>query len=362
MGLFDIIEAMRIWDYGCEKMKKKGIILGLIFLIGCTAPQEENTEITYSRTEILMNTPVEIQIFNNGSNELLDDAFDLVADLERRLTVNDTGSEVEDINEAAGISPIAVSEDTFYLIERSVYFSSYSDGLFNVAIGPLTQLWSIGFDNAQRPDDDEIADILPLLNYLNITLDPNSQTVFLEEKGMRLDLGGIAKGFIADEVSSLLTDHDVDRALIIVGGDIFALGHNDTGDPWRIGIRNPILDPNSEQVLIGSIPAANQAVATSGVYERYIEVAGNIYHHTLDWQTGFPFETDILSISIVADTGLLAEVYSTVLFGKTIEEGLAYIESIDSIEAILISADKGIYLTTGLQENFVLLAEDFEIR
>jgi len=340
------------------KVKKTRILLGLLILSGCATPQQ--TETIYSRTEILMNTPVEIRILNNGSDELLDAAFELVADLERRLTVNDTGSEIEDINEAAGISPVAVSEQAFYLIEQAIYFSIYSDGLFNAAIGPLTRLWSIGFDNAQRPSDAEIANTLPLLNYANITLDPGTQTVFLEESGMRLDLGAIAKGFIADEVTNLLTNHAVEQALIILGGDLFALGTNAYGNPWRIGIRNP--NPNDEEFLIGTIPATNQAVATSGVYERYIEVDNVVYHHTLDWRTGFPFDTDIVSISVIAKTGLLAEAYSTILFGKTIEAGLTYIESLDDIEAVFISADNEIYLTTGLQDDFVLLAEDFEIR
>ena len=341
-------------------MKKIGFLLGLLILTGCTVPLTQNNETTYSQTKILMNTPVEIRIFNNGSYELLDEAFAMVTDLERRLTVNDTGSEVEDINEAAGLEPIAVSEDTFYLIEQSIYFTNYSNGLFNAAIGPLTRLRSIGFDNVQRPSDAEIANTLPLLNYTNITLDADAQTVFLEEPGMRLDLGAIAKGFIADEVTNLLTENDVERALIIIGGDLFALGTNDQGNPWRIGIRHP--NPSEEEFLIGTIPAVNQAVATSGVYERYIEIDGVFYHHTLDWRTGFPFDTDIVSISIVAETGLLAEVYSTILFGKTIEAGLAYVESIDNIEALFISADNGLYLTTGLLDDFILMVEDFEIR
>lgn len=338
-------------------MKKIGPIIGLLILFGCATSQ---TESTYTRTEILMNTPVEIQIFNNGSEALLDEAFNLIADLERRLTVNDVGSEVEDINEAAGISPVVVSADTFYLIEQSIYFSNYSDGTFNATIGPLTKLWNIGFDNAQRPPDTEIVNVLPLLNYANITLNADAQTVFLKEHGMRLDLGGIAKGFIADEVAGLLTDNDVEHALIIVGGDLFALGANTNDEPWRVGIQNPI--PGDEEFLIGSIPAINQAVATSGVYERYLEIDGNIYHHKFDWRTGFPFETDIISISVIAESGLLAEVYSTILFGKTIEAGLAYIESVHNVEALLISDDNGIYLTTGLQNNFVLIAENFEIR
>ena len=340
-------------------MKRAGIILGLMILIGCMTPQ---TEAPHSRTEILMNTPVEIQIFTNGSDELLDKAFDLVTDLERRLTVNEVGSEVEDINQAAGISPVAVSEDTFHLIERSIYFSNYSAGRFNVAIGPLTKLWSIGFDNAQRPSDAEIQSVLPLLNYTNITLDADTQTVFLEEQGMRLDLGAIAKGFIADEVAGLLTAHDVERAIIIVGGDLLALGARANGDPWRIGIRNPTPNPNDEEFLIGTIPAINQAVATSGVYGRYLEIDGVVYHHTLNWRTGFPFETDVLSISVIADTGLLAEIYTTILFGKTIEAGLAYIESLDNVEAVLVSTNNEIYLTTGLRNDFVLIAEEFEIR
>ena len=333
--------------------------VSLLSIVACSR-QNENGDKIYERTEFHMGTVIEIRIFDHGSDELLDQAFAKVVDLEQRLTVNASGSEVEAINEGAGIQPVKVSEEVFNLIQYALYYSKKSDGLFNATIGPLTRLWNIGFNDARKPRDSEIQTVLPLLNFENVTLDATELTVFLHEEGMRFDLGAIAKGFMADEVTSLLRENGVTRALVIMGGDLYALGGRADGSPWNIGIRNPFAI-GREDSLVGTVPANNQAVATSGVYERYIEVNGQIYHHILNSETGYPFVNDLLGVSVVADTGVLAEAYTTVAFALGIEAGLAYIEDIPGVEAIFISRNQNIYLTSGLRATFNLLNEEFTI-
>lgn len=319
-----------------------------------------------------MNTPIRIRVFDLECHDhadddercgLIDEAFKLILDLEERLTVNDVGGEVEFINEMAGIQPVVVKADTFYLIEQAIHYSIYSNGLFNAVIGPLTSIWNISMDGARRPSDDEIAAVLPLLDPTRVVMDAQANTVFLEEVGMRLDLGAIAKGFMADEVAELFTSNGISRATIIIGGEVLAIGGNENGNPFRIGISSPFSEVHGHD-LVGVIPAYNQAVVTSGTYNRYLahQETNMIYHHIFDSRTGFPFDSEIVSITVVADTGLLGEVYTTIIFGMGLDAGMAYVEAHSDIEVMLITRDKGIYLSTGLQNMFELMSDDFEIR
>jgi len=366
-------------------MKKIICLLGLILLVltAChrdeatsnAPPPARPTNLQHSRTELLMGGPIEVRIadiecsdaYEDVRCSLVDTAFELIFEMERRFTVNDTGGEVEEINAMAGISPVVVQSDTFYLIEQAIFYSIYSDRLFNATIGPLTSLWNIGMPGSRRPTEAEIEAVLPLLDPKNVILDAEAQTVFLSEPNMRLDLGAIAKGYMADIIAELLLENGVERALLIVGGDVLAIGGRSGGEPLRIGIRNPFFDNDeaTDNYLIGTLPAYNQAVVTSGTYNRYFvdHDTQTFYHHIFDSTTGMPFNNDISSISIIADTGLLGEVYSTIIFAMGIEAGLAYVENHPRLEVMFVSADRGIYLSSGLLTEFnLMLTEEFSIR
>ena len=337
-----------------------------------------NSDSEYTGLTFLMSSPIQITLHDVDCSAdasgyadercyLLHEAFELIFDMERRWTVNDVGGEVNEINNMAGIAPVTVGADTFYLIEQAVHYSIYSDAAFNVAIGPLTSLWNIAMPGSRRPDNEEIEAVLPLLDPTQIALDAQTSTVFLEEAGMRLDLGGIAKGFMPDVITNFFLEHGIEHAVLIVGGEVVALGGRPNGDPFRIGIQNPFSDDESavDNDLVGVLPLYNQAMITSGTYQRYLahQESQTFYHHLFDSSTGFPFETDIVSLSIVADTGLLGEVYTKIVFALGIEAGLAYVEAHDGIEALFISEDRGIYLSSGLYEHFDFwLLDEFEIR
>jgi len=365
-------------------MKKIIFLLGLslFVLLGCdnqinsNAEKEiESSNFRYSRIEVLMSGIAEITIFDIECSDeyidircnLLNDAFEMVFDMERRFNVNDVGGEVERINEMAGIQPVEVESDTFFLIEQAIYYSIYSDSLFNATIGPLTNMWNIGFSGVRRPSDIEIEAVLPLLDPRLVILNEFDHTVFLKDMGMRLDLGAIAKGYMADIVADFFLDNGINRALIVIGGEVLAIGGRDEGIPFRIGIRNPFSDDESpiDDYLMGLLPVYNQVATTSGTYNRYLayQDTQTFYHHILDSRTGFPFKNDIVSITVIADTGILAEVYSTILFAMGIEEGLAYVEMYPSMEVMFICRDGGVYLSSGLQSSLeLLLPNDFEVR
>lgn len=381
-------------------MKKVMLFIGLFFLplAGCTPtdtiddvinvetngqiddqtneqiPEEEQDfpdlimDAEYSHTQLFVFGPVQITIYGIDCTEdeqgnyvderchLVHEAFDRIDDMARRFTVNEVGGEVERINEMAGIRAVEVNADTFDLISQAVYYSIYSDAAFNVAIGPLSSLWNIAMPGVRRPTDEEINEVLPLLNPSYITLDADAQTVFLEKEGMRLDLGGIAKGFMPDEIVAFFQEEGINHALIIVGGEVIALNGRPNGNSFTIGVRNPFFDDESpsDHHLAGTLPIYNEAMVTSGTYERYFahQESLTFYHHLFDSHTGFPFDSNIVSLTVIADTGLLGEVYTKVLFALEIADALAYVESLDGIEALIISDDGGIYLSTGLQDRF----------
>jgi len=361
-------------------MKRIIVLLGLILLlVGCnnnyaSVPTNQIADLQHSRTEMLMGGLIEITIFDIqclGEDieikcSLLDAAFELVFDMEQRFTVNIDGGEVENINEMAGIQPVAVKADTFNLIEQAIYYSIYSEGLFNATVGPLTSMWNIGLPGTRRPSDIEIEAVLPLLDPTRVILDAVNGTVFLSDVGMRLDLGAIAKGYMADIVAEFFLDNGIERALVVIGGEVLAVGGRRDETPFRVGIRNPFVDDGSpaNDYLVGSLPVYNQAAVTSGTYNRYLahQDTRNFYHHIFDSRTGFPFESDIVSITVIADTGLLGEVYSTIVFAMGIEAGLTYVEANPAIEAMIISGDGGIYLSSGLAGFELRLEDEFEIR
>jgi len=351
--------------------KRLGLAFAAFAVLGACQSGDSSDEIMpgmvatpYSRTAYPMGTIITLEIFDEGKGHVLDLAMDRILELEELLNVNEESgtenSEVELINANAGVQPVQVSEDTFYLIQQAMDFSHESGGIFNATIGALTQLWHIGFSDARRPADAEISATLPLLDFNHVALDETQRTVFLEETGMRFDLGAIAKGFIADEVVEVLLDNGVTSAVVNLGGDLFVIGYNFRGNPRRIGIQNPFSGRSRESVV--TFLASDQAVVTSGVYERYFEYEGRTYHHILNAKTGFPFDNDVAGVTIVSNSTLAGDKYTTLAFGLGVSDGLAAIEALDGIEAIFINYDQEIFVTSGLRGEIRLENEEFILR
>ena len=212
----------------------------------------------------------------------------------------------------------------------------------------MIQTWRIGFSDARLPELNEIEAVLPLVNPHFIKLDPTSSTVFLEKKGMKLDLGCLAKGYSADKVAQYLKAHGVTSALINLGGNILTIGNNQAkeGKAWQIGIQDP-RNPRGNHLL--TIPASNKSVVTSGIYERHLTVDGKDYHHIFDSETGFPVETDLASLTIISDKSVDGEIWTTRLFGERSASILWQVESLDGIEAILIDKEGRLACSSGLQ-------------
>lgn len=347
-------------------MKWRGILVSLLtaFLImsGCSPSSKAESNVLdtspHTKTEFLMGTVVTIKIYDKDKDDILNIAFDRINELANKTSSEEATSEITAINENAGIKPIKVSSDVYRLVDIAKKHSHLADGKFDLTVGPLTKLWHIGFPDARKPNQSEIDGILPLIDYEAVTLDKQNETVYLTKKDMALDLGAIAKGFITDEIVTVLKENDVTTAIIDLGGNIFVLGNHPSGDAWTVGIQ----DPNAARgTTVGKVDRSNESIVTSGVYERFLEVDGERYHHLLNPDTGYPFTNDLAGISIITDSSTDADALSTTAFSKGIEEGIQFIQKSTDAEAIFISHDKKVYLTEGLKGKFELTNEQYEM-
>lgn len=341
---------------------KSLIPLGLIstlLLVGCSnTSSKPTTTDPLKHTELLMGTTVSVTLFDHQDPEILNDAFNLVKELENELSLNKTSTLLTELNASSGTAPYKVNNILFDIVEKGVYYSELTNGSFDLSVGPIVRLWSIGLPEARVPSQEEIDAALPAIGYENIVLDSNHSTIYLEKPHMQLDLGGIAKGYTADAIAKLLASKGVEHALIDLGGNIYTLGHKVDGSLWKVGIQDPFEDRNN---IVGYVSVANQSVVTSGIYERFLEANGKKYHHILNPQTGYPFDNDIAGISIISNKSIDGDALSTAVFSKGLEDGLDFVQTLSGVDAIFITKDSKVYITEGLKGNFTLTNEDFEL-
>ena len=215
------------------------------------------------------------------------------------------------------------------------------------------------YNKSETYSQEEINEKLPLVNHDCVILNPDTKTVYLEYKGMQLDLGGIGKGYAADAIAVLLRNSGVEHAIINIGGNIYALGDKPNNEPWNISVQNPF---DTRGTIIGTLQLTNKSIVTSGIYERYFtDEYGAIYHHLLDPKTGYPFKNELASVTIISDSSTDGDALSTSTFALGVEAGIDFIENLEGIDAIFVTTDKKIYLTSGIKNNFILSNTSFEM-
>ncbi|MDF2841527.1 MAG: putative thiamine biosynthesis protein, partial [Clostridia bacterium] len=236
-----------------------------------------------SKSDYLLGTIVDITIYDKQDESIIDKAFDRIREIENKMTINNAEtSEIIALNQAAGTSEVKVSPDTLDVLERGKYYSEFSKGRFDITVGPIVKLWNIGTEEAAVPDPKVLAEKIKLIDFNKLHLNRDTLTAKLDDPGMQVDLGAIAKGYAADEVAKILKANGVEHAIINLGGNVLSIGGNMKGTPWRIGIQDPF-NPRGE--FIGIIEITDKTVVTSGTYERYFEEDGKRYHHVLDPRT-----------------------------------------------------------------------------
>ena len=327
----------------------------ILTIIGCSTNDEPVND-----SQQLLGTILQISIRDAGySTTLTDRAFERVAQIERRMSTSEDDydtTELLQVNRAAGEEAVSVSEDTFQVLQAALEFSRISDGAFDVTVWPLVKLWGIGSGGASVPPEDEIEAAREAVNYQRLELDADTQSVYLPESGMGVDVGAIAKGYAADEAARILRDAGVEHALLDFGGNILVIGDKPDGTPWRIGVQRP--DAERTRYL-GIVTATDKTVVTSGPYERFFVEEGTRYHHILDADTGFPARNGIEQVTIIAERSIDADALSTATYVMGVESGLALVESLDDVEAVFITEDRLVHMTSGAGEYFELSDEEF---
>lgn len=314
---------------------------------------------SYTYSQQLMGTTVSLKLFVENLTAV-SAVFNAIEQLEAQLTVNRYHSEVMGINHAAGKQPVAVSKLVFDLISQAKAASLLPDSKFNLAIGPLVKLWKIGFNGRSIPEKDEIARRLTLTNPNHIDLNRTNQTVYLAKAGMEIDLGAIAKGYIADIIKLLLAQYNIFQAIINCGGNVLTIGYSPiTADKqWHIGLKHPFAEANN---LLGIIHVEDKSVVTSGIYERYFIFNDQLYHHILDPHTGYPLNNELHSVTIISDNSLTGDIYSTIFYGLGIRQGLSELKKKQNIGVIFVTRDKKIIIQSNQHFTFELTADDYQL-
>ena len=269
-----------------------------------------------------------VQISAQCSKELLDSVSERCTYFENKFSRTIEGSDIWNINNARGAT-VEVASETAECIKAALEYAEASGGLFDITIGAVSSLWD--FVEGVKPTDDAIAAALPHVGYGCVEVEGNKVT--LSDPDAMLDLGGIAKGYICDDLVRMLFEGGCSNASLSLGGNVYVMGMSFDGDEWNVGVQ----DPNGEaDTVIATIPATDVSLVTSGLYERYFEQDGVRYYHILDPKTGYPVKTDLESASIRCESSTTADAYSTILFLLGHDAAKSLVDADDRFEAVFV--------------------------
>ena len=310
----------------------------LLLFCGC---QKNPSQMSISDVGFYFDTVVEIKLNGTEDESILKECFDLMAEYESLLSRTREGSDVWKINHSAG-TPVSVSEDTVSLIRLARKYYDLSDGAFDITIAPYVTLWDFQNNPGTIPTKDELTAASKHVGFENVQVSGN--TVTLADSETQIDLGGIAKGFIADRLKEYLTGKGIESAWINLGGNVLTIGTKPDKSLWKIGIRKPF---GASDETAAVISVSGKSVVTSGTYERYFEKDGTIYHHILEPMTGQPVQNHLYSVTILSDSSADGDALSTTCFVLGKEDGLELVESLDGIEALFITDEQELIYSSG---------------
>lgn len=303
-------------------------------------------DITVKKTLELMGTRFEITVVapNEEIGYLdIDEAVSEIERIEQMISSWDEASETTKIIKNAGIKPVKVSSEYYRLIERAIKISEITDGAFDITYASMDNIWKFDGTMDRMPSDREIQKSIAKIGYKKIVLDPEEQTVFLTEPGMRIGFGAIGKGYAADKAKELLTSKQVKGGIINASGDLTTWGTKATGEKWLVGIANPL----SKDKVFSWLPIVESSVATSGNYEKYIVLNGKKYSHIIDPRTGYP-TSGINSVSVFAKHAELCDALATAVFIMGRDTGIHMINQIDGVEVVVVDSDNKIHKSSGI--------------
>lgn len=378
---------MKMYLTGCERVWKWRhfpsverraatvcIICALaVCILGGCAGEDGNGEKSVSG--FAFDTTYTITAYEGGSQRVLEECIGKCSEYEEIFSRTSRSSEVYQINEIAalyqqfpeeqairekrsdtnhtvfqiredGSLACNISPELQDILEKGLYYGEQSRGAFDITIAPVSELWDFTGESPSVPPADEIESAVKKVSYQKLSLEEGK--VIFRESGMALDLGGIAKGYIADALKAYLVKEGVKSGMINLGGNILCIGEKPEGQSFRIGIQQPFGDRNE---TVAAVPVKDMSVVSSGIYERYFEGEdGTLYHHILNPKTGYSYDNDLMAVTILSKESVDGDGLSTTCFSMGLEKGMAYVDSLEGVEAMFITRDEKLHYSRGWQK------------
>lgn len=313
-------------------MKKIACLLFLTATLGSFG------QITHKRKLSMLGSPFEMTVVAKDTvqgNQFIDLAIAEVKRVEYLISDWIPTTQISQVNKNAGIKPVKVDKEVFDLVSRAIKVSQITSGAFDISYASMDKIWKFDGSMKAMPTEEAIKKSVSKIGYKNIILDQKEQTIFLKNGGMKLGLGGIGQGYIADKVKDLLFSKGCVSGIVNVSGDINAWGKQPDGKPWTVGIVNPL----NKNKIFATFPLENSAVETSGSYEKFVVFNGIRYSHIIDPRTGYPAQ-GVVSVSVFAKQTEIADALATGIFVLGVEVGLDLVNQLKGIECIIVD-DKG---------------------
>ena len=352
------------------------LLILILFLSGCTKQQNKIYDLNFSMYYNTVNnvkiiaasdSEAKLEEIYQGIDEILlrmDQLFNIQVREEQYKT------ELMIINDNAGVKPVQVSNEVITVVKKALEIATISEvdnvALFDPTIAPVWDCWHFldHYYSIYNPIissvPENIGEYLPLVDYRKVMINEQEQTVFLEIKGMKLDLGGIVKGYVADCIRSYLKQEGFHNAVIDIGKNIILMGEYQ-GKGWKTSLQTPYIERYStsqqeQMYYYGRLYLSDKTIVTSGVYEKYImDENQNEYHHILDPRTGFPIDNNVISVSVITDSSITADGYSTTLLAVGLEKGMEIVAKTTGLEAVYVVRNNDkyeVYISQGLQDQF----------
>ncbi|UGS19770.1 FAD:protein FMN transferase [Flavobacterium cyclinae] len=306
-----------------------------IFVLSCSVSLGQQV---FKKKQSLLGSPFEITVVASDSilgNQYTDMAIAEVKRIENLISDWIPTSQISKVNQNAGIGPVQVDKEVYDLVERAITISKLTSGAFDISYASMDRIWKFDGSMKEMPTPEAIKKSVEKVGYQNIILNPQNTSIFLKNKGMKLGLGGIGQGYIADKIKALLQIKGCKSGLVNVSGDINTWGTQPDGKSWTVGIVNPM----NKNKVFATFPLEDSAVETSGSYEKYVTFNGKRYSHIIDPRTGYP-ASGIISVSVFAKQTELADALATGIFVLGIDVGLDLINQLNGIGCIIVD-DKG---------------------
>ncbi len=315
-------------------------IISLLFLTSCGRKDEPKTIQSF-----LLDTIVSVTYYSDSDRAAAEAALKLCSSMESVFSRTRPDSELYRLNESGSME---VSDDLLAVITLALDFSSETDGRFDPTMGGVSALYAFSSESPACPDQAELAEALLHTGWEKVIV--NGRTVTLTDPAAELDLGAAAKGYIADQMKSLLLRRGVAHAIINLGGNILCLGTKPDGSAYRVGVQYP---DRSSSDTVETVSVSDMSIVTSGVYQRFFEENGKVFHHILDPLTGDSVRNGLSAVTVVGPSSALCDVLSTSCFALGLEDGMALINSTDGYYALFITDDLSLHYSDGFQESLI---------